>query len=532
MKSTFIPHLLVAWLMLVSLRVSAQAPGSVNTENSTRSIGGFRSSLAETLYIGPNAVITITGEWHIYSKNIWISPEAVISGTGTIFIHNSGEVDGAGGPTIVDGNDNIFLDVNIVHGNNQGIQISNLSLTSDLVAEGWTDNPAVSTLKIGKDFNLSVDGADVWLDAAATGDFVFDSDATISNYRPERMVITNNSIRSHMVKEEPVDGFVFPVGIADGDYTPAEIAGSGVFHVSVEDFASSSSNGTHLLLGGPDRVWHVYADSPTTATVALQHNTVTDLPPFTANDPHYVTQFLGASWSVGAEESGLPGGMTTGSTPPTASIQDHTGIAIPGSGSAFGSFLTKATIELTLPVSLAEFRVEKVEETVLLRWKTAREFKASHFLIERSRDALTWESIGQIKAAGYSEKELSYQFQDVNPHQGLNFYRLKIMDNDGSFELSQVRSIYLDRIQSQVSIYPNPAADKVFVQLDANGLSAGDISEISLSSQAGVEIFRKTDVRAIIANGIDVKGLPGGLYLVRIKMADGSVVTQKLVVGH
>ena len=124
---------------------------------------------------------------------------------------------------------------------------------------GFTVVTANSSLYVGKDLLFAVDGADVTLGTSVTGNLIFDSNATISNYRPERMVITNNSIQSHMVKQSASGGFIFLVGISDGNYTPAQITGSGNYHVSVQDYASSISNET-LLQGGPQRTWHVYTN--------------------------------------------------------------------------------------------------------------------------------------------------------------------------------------------------------------------------------------------------------------------------------
>lgn len=535
MKRLKIYPWLVLLLMAVSFGVAAQSPGSTNTENSLRYVGGTRTSLVETLYIGPDARITVDGVWHIYSKNVWISPLAEISGNGTIVFHNSDEVGGAGGPTMIDGNNNIFIDVNIEHANDEGMQIAHLPLAGDLLLSGWTDNTSESTLKIGKDFNMSVDGADVWLGAGTgvTGDFVFDEDATISNYRPERMVITNNSIQSHMVKHGAASGFTFPIGLADGDYTPAHITGTGVYHASVQNYTASASNEAVSLNGGPDRTWHIYADAPGTVTVALQHNEATDTSPFVSGNPHFVTQYNGSTWSENTEEAGLPGTFTTGTSPiANASTQDLAGVAIPGVSSAPGSYLTKANLETTLPVTLVAFTAVASERNVMLSWTSTEEVNSDRFEIERSNNAQDWRTMGTVAASGDTKTGDTYHFIDAVPQNGTNYYRLKMIDKDATFTYSRIESALMEITGIALKLYPNPVNEVFYIgDENDNQLTTEDIQEVSVMDVGGVEMLNTSDVASVLINGLDISRLPGGVYLVKVKLSVGKMITKKLIVS-
>jgi hypothetical protein len=521
-------------LMLLSATSLAQSPGSSNTENSTRYIGGTRTSLAETLYIGPNADITVDGIWHVYSKYVWISPAAKIGGTGQIIFHNPEDEGGTSGPTVIDGNNNLFVDVNIVHDNASGMEIKNVALPSSLASAGWSDNTAVSTFKIGKDFNLNRDGADVWLDATAgvTGDFVFDSDATISNYRPFRMVITNNSIQSHMVKQNASSGFVFPIGISDGNYTPAQVTGSGNYHASVQDYSASTSN-EGLLHGGIDRSWHLYADEPENATVAFQHYTANDTSPFSSSNPHFVTQYQGAAWSGGTEKAGLAASLTTNtaaSPVPGSSLQDLSGVAIPGSDASASSYFTK-TNQSSLPVTLAVFKVSKEAQAALLAWSTTEETNADRFGIERSTDAKSWQHLGQQLAVNRGKETNAYSFVDASPMAGVNYYRLKMIDRDGTYSYSRVQSASFIVSGLQLVVYPNPVSERFFLK-DASGrtLAADNVARLSVANAQGVIVINSTG--PVSSDGLDVRQLPTGMYVVAISLTDGTLSTHKVIVNR
>jgi hypothetical protein len=534
LMNKFITHLIpICMGILISSATYGQAVGSSNTENSSRYIGTSRTSLAETLYIGPDAVITVEGTWHIYSKYIWISPLAQISGSGTIIFYNSDDVDGAGGSTIIDGNDNITLDVNIVHNNPAGMAINNVALSPSLVSDGWADNLTTSTLKIGKDFDMYVDGADVWLDntPGVTGDFVFDQDATLSNYRASRMVITNNSIQSHMVKENAATGFIFPVGIADGDYSPAQVTGAGTYHVSVQNYAISASN-EDLLQGGPERTWHIYADAATTATVALQHVVANEVTVFNSASPHFVTQYSGSAWSVSVEESGLPATLTTGSSPELgSSVQDLSGLSIPSSSSASTAYFTKATIR-SLPVTLVSFIAKREGKTAQFTWNTASESDADRFEIERSIDALAWQTISSKLAIGNSKTPQTYGATDSQPQKGINYYRLKMIDQDGSFTYSRIQSLDFNNAVLKLNFYPNPVADYLFVKdSDGNPLVPESLKELTMTYTNGMVVYKSNDPGALATQGIDVRQFTPGIYLVKMLGSDGSITVQKIIIN-
>ncbi len=94
------------------------------------------------------------------------------------------------------------------------------------------------------------------------------------------------------------------------------------------------------------------------------------------------------------------------------------------------------------PVELSNFNAALKENIVDLNWETETESNSAYFLVERSFDGIEFVPIGNaIDAAGYSEASLRYSAQDEEPSVGLNYYRLKIVDLDGTFEHSEVEVV-------------------------------------------------------------------------------------------
>jgi gliding motility-associated-like protein len=241
------------------------------------SVGTTEIRFSEGTYFGPLANWEINGTLEIYSKNIWIAPGAVFSGTGKIIIHNPGvnpfyPAMGSSS-TNIDGNNGTFINLIIEHRNAENIVLANVT------DPGFgTSNPSgalSAQLNIGNNLDLAVDRADIILNG---NNLAFNSAGRISNYSKDRMVVTGNSISAHVIKDYAgSDGFVFPVGIEEGDYTPATLTPgtSGKLFVSVQDYIGANK-AVKNADQGMNRVWHIYGSPSVTANMILQHNSNTN----------------------------------------------------------------------------------------------------------------------------------------------------------------------------------------------------------------------------------------------------------------
>src|SRR5690606_24673273 len=108
------------------------------------------------------------------------------------------------------------------------------------------------------------------------------------------------------------------------------------------------------------------------------------------------------------------------------------------------------------------------KDDVLLTWSTASEVKVSRFEIERKKsESSEWEKVETVRANGNASSVSSYAFTDFFPfttHNSL-YYRLRIVDNDGSFEYSKVVSVNREQqVKQSLAVYPNPFSNHVNVE--------------------------------------------------------------------
>lgn len=194
-----------------------------------------------------------------------------------------------------------------------------------------------------------------------------------------------------------------------------------------------------------------------------------------------------------------------------------------------------------LPVTLVSFTVAKENTTANLKWATTEETNADRFEIQRSKDAKKWAAIGEVKAAGESKTLLTYNFTDVTPISGMNYYRLKMIDRDqtgspaagspAAFAYSRIQSVDFSEKRTQIAVYPNPVTNVISLK-DSEGGSMHDVSEIAIVNSSGVTVFKKVAVSGTpaVTSGINVASLVNGIYVVKITR-NGTLSTHKIVIA-
>ncbi|MEM6966935.1 MAG: T9SS type A sorting domain-containing protein [Bacteroidota bacterium] len=116
-----------------------------------------------------------------------------------------------------------------------------------------------------------------------------------------------------------------------------------------------------------------------------------------------------------------------------------------------------------LPVELTRFTALSGDRTVHLNWQTASEVNSSHFEVERSADGITFERLTSVMTKGSSSSVTDYDYKDLAPGNGWNYYRLKIVDYDESFEYSNIEVVKFEESAS-LKIYPNPVSDRIAIR--------------------------------------------------------------------
>ncbi|MFN7014751.1 MAG: T9SS type A sorting domain-containing protein, partial [Bacteroidia bacterium] len=112
-----------------------------------------------------------------------------------------------------------------------------------------------------------------------------------------------------------------------------------------------------------------------------------------------------------------------------------------------------------LPIELLSFNTTQKEKTVELFWSTASEINNNYFEVEKSTDGINFYAIDKVQGAGNSNTILNYKSTDNNPFLGINYYRIKQVDFDGTFTFSNVIAHNFSSNEYKIVMYPNPTKE-------------------------------------------------------------------------
>nr|WP_295931351.1 T9SS type A sorting domain-containing protein [uncultured Dyadobacter sp.] len=181
---------------------------------------------------------------------------------------------------------------------------------------------------------------------------------------------------------------------------------------------------------------------------------------------------------------------------------------------------------ITLPVKLAKFGGSLLDNAVSLSWSTTEESGSGYFDIERSTDSREFIRLGRVQAKNNSSVTQQYNFTDTNPLSGINYYRLRMVDMDGSFEHSRIIAVDNQAGSVAFELLGNPTANREIRFLLKNEAPA-NVRLFNLSGKAMPFTMSQSGNEFVLrANG----NLASGLYLLSLQRDKGDVLTRKVVV--
>lgn len=163
-----------------------------------------------------------------------------------------------------------------------------------------------------------------------------------------------------------------------------------------------------------------------------------------------------------------------------------------------------------VPVTLVDFKVNYTDKKAQIRWQVAEEINVKHYEVEWKANSKPFTTIATVAATAKSNTKY-YEAQHEDVQSGINYYRLKMVDNDGTYRYSTIKSIMIDD-KNTITVYPNPA--KGSINLDISGIKENG-ANVEIINVLGM-VMKQYNGITLGQNSLDIQGLPAGMYQLKI----------------
>jgi len=189
-----------------------------------------------------------------------------------------------------------------------------------------------------------------------------------------------------------------------------------------------------------------------------------------------------------------------------------------------------------LPVTFTDIKAYQTpgqNKNVTVEWKVSNQLNIEKYEVERSTDGSTFAMQGMVAATGTNGSNVSYNWLDVQPITGMNYYRVRSIGAAGDIKYSSIVKVKIAADNQAITVYPNPVTNKT-VSLKFTGMEKGAYL-LTLVNELGQTVFSQQLVHSGVNSIQSVKfgsSIAKGNYYLRILKPDNSAVSIPLVISE
>lgn len=210
-------------------------------------------------------------------------------------------------------------------------------------------------------------------------------------------------------------------------------------------------------------------------------------------------------------------GSFSASYVPTNTNQTLT-IEVDISNSSASPFVIRSIqVDVILFADIIDFEILPTKNKVEIYWETSSEQQNDYFIVEKSLNAQSFQSIGTIEGAGNSNVKQFYHFTDRSPTKGTSYYRIKSVDYSERIKATPIKAIHLEQqLENSFSIFPTAVSDYLNLIINDSNIFYSD--NLWVYNQVG-QIMINDEIslgESTNETRLDVTILPPGNYFIRI----------------
>lgn len=181
---------------------------------------------------------------------------------------------------------------------------------------------------------------------------------------------------------------------------------------------------------------------------------------------------------------------------------------------------------LAIPIELSTFTATTIGEAINVFWRTETEENNAYMVLERSADAKNFYEIAVIEGNGTTYEPIEYTYLDESPLKGINFYRIRQVDFDGTINYHGIVSATIETIGSHdVRILPNIVSSQFDILFSSNITGEVQLSIYNMNGQ----VLRSEVLNTL--NGrktINISDYQAGVYVV-VFSTENQTITKRIV---
>lgn len=189
------------------------------------------------------------------------------------------------------------------------------------------------------------------------------------------------------------------------------------------------------------------------------------------------------------------------------------------------SATANAGIPNNLPVKFIRFYAQQVGDYVQIRWITDSEYDNDFFTVERSKNMTLWEPLEVVPGSEISPGAGEYEYFDLDPIEGANYYRIRQTDLNGAFDFSHTEKVEVDFFAdeiAEVAVAPNPLPGSS-LSFNVNGPTSLVGATVKLIDITGKEVKTTIEINDTELNVTPLNRMSGFYFLI-IRKGEQAIV--------
>jgi hypothetical protein len=184
----------------------------------------------------------------------------------------------------------------------------------------------------------------------------------------------------------------------------------------------------------------------------------------------------------------------------------------------------------TLPVTFTGISAARKDKNIEVKWDVATESGIQKYVVQKSVDGVNFKPMGEVAAKGNNNSSVSYNWTDVNPVAGNNYYQVKSVQLDGKLLYSKVVYVRMENRPAEIKVFPNPIKDRM-ISLQITDAEVGSY-RVGIFNAYGQRIFNQSIEYKGGSSNFEItldKKVPVGMYYLRLSN-ESAIYNQTIII--